>query len=67
MPLITSVSDELLALDLGSVVTRGDPDYVINHPQVVEGYLGGREEVIQRSGTLTKTRSRRRTKKEVAS
>jgi ABC-type branched-subunit amino acid transport system ATPase component/ABC-type branched-subunit amino acid transport system permease subunit len=52
MPLITSISDELLALDLGSVVVRGAPDDVINHPQVVEGYLGAREEVIQRSGTM---------------
>jgi branched-chain amino acid transport system ATP-binding protein len=51
MPLITSISDELLALDLGSVVVRGASDDVINHPRVVEGYLGGREEVIQRSGT----------------
>ncbi|MBA3654162.1 MAG: ATP-binding cassette domain-containing protein [Actinobacteria bacterium] len=67
MPLITSISDELIALDLGAVVTRGEPDEVINHPKVVEGYLGGREEVIQRSGTVKKTtRARKAKKKAVA-
>ena len=63
MPLITSISDELLALDLGSVVTRGEPDDVINHPQVVEGYLGARDEVIQRSGAV---KPRKRTTKRKA-
>ena len=59
MPLITAISDELLALDLGSVVARGVADDVINHPRVVEGYLGGREAVIQRSGARSSTRRRR--------
>jgi branched-chain amino acid transport system ATP-binding protein len=52
MPLITSVSDELIALDLGTVVTRGLPDEVVEHPKVVESYLGTSQEVIQRSGNL---------------
>jgi len=52
MPLITSVSDELIALDLGTVVTRGLPDEVVEHPKVVESYLGTSEEVIKRSGDL---------------
>jgi branched-chain amino acid transport system ATP-binding protein len=50
MPLICGISDELLALELGEVVARGLPDDVINDPRVVEGYLGGTEEVIKRSG-----------------
>jgi ABC-type branched-subunit amino acid transport system ATPase component/ABC-type branched-subunit amino acid transport system permease subunit len=50
MPLITSISDELVALDLGRVVAQGDPQHVIDHPAVVEGYLGSSTEVIQRSG-----------------
>jgi ABC-type branched-subunit amino acid transport system ATPase component/branched-subunit amino acid ABC-type transport system permease component len=58
MPLITAISDDLLALDLGTVVTRGAPEVVINHPQVVEGYLGGRDEVVQRSGKVTPRRSK---------
>ncbi|MGI8793267.1 MAG: ATP-binding cassette domain-containing protein [Acidimicrobiales bacterium] len=61
MPLITAISDELLALELGSVVARGTPDEVINNPRVIEGYLGGSEDVIFRSGERQQpTRARRR-------
>ena len=59
MPLITSISDELIALELGSVLVRGTPNEVVNHPAVVEGYLGGSEAVIHRSGT-TRRRGRGR-------
>jgi ABC-type branched-subunit amino acid transport system ATPase component/branched-subunit amino acid ABC-type transport system permease component len=57
MPLITSISDELLALELGAVVARGRPDEVINDPRVIEGYLGGSEDVIFRSGAGRSTRA----------
>jgi branched-chain amino acid transport system ATP-binding protein len=50
MPLIRSISDRLVALELGQVVAEGDPDSVIHDPRVVEGYLGGTLEVIERSG-----------------
>jgi branched-chain amino acid transport system ATP-binding protein len=50
MPLIIAVADELLALELGAVVTRGAPNDVIEHPQVVASYLGTSEEAINRSG-----------------
>jgi ABC-type branched-subunit amino acid transport system ATPase component/predicted MFS family arabinose efflux permease len=40
MPLITSVADELIALHRGEVMTRGTPDEVLQHPAVVESYLG---------------------------
>ena len=50
MPLITSVSDELLALELGEVVARGEPDEVLNDPRVVEGYLGSSEDAILEAG-----------------
>ena len=50
MPLIIAVADELLALELGAVVTRGAPNEVIEHPQVVASYLGTSEEAINRSG-----------------
>jgi ABC-type branched-subunit amino acid transport system ATPase component len=52
MPLLSSVSDELLALELGAVVTRGTPKDVLEHPQVVASYLGSTKEVINRSGDL---------------
>jgi branched-chain amino acid transport system ATP-binding protein len=58
MPLITGISDRMIALDLGTVVTDGPPGEVVNHPQVVASYLGTSEDVIARSGTST-TRRRR--------
>ncbi|HVM10771.1 MAG TPA: MFS transporter [Acidimicrobiales bacterium] len=53
MPLITSISDRMIALDLGTVVTDGPPHEVVNHPQVVASYLGTDEAVIARSGGRT--------------
>ncbi len=50
IPLVTAVSDELIALELGRVLARGDPDEVIHDPAVVAGYLGSSEAVIRRSG-----------------
>ena len=49
MNLIRSISDELLALDLGAVVTRGAPTTVVEDPRVVDSYLGTSEEAINRS------------------
>jgi branched-chain amino acid transport system ATP-binding protein len=40
MPLVTAIADELLALDLGEVVTRGPAEQVLHHPRVVASYLG---------------------------
>ena len=51
MPLISGVSDEVVALDLGCVVTRGTPDEVLSDSRVVSSYLGGDIDVIHRSGT----------------
>jgi branched-chain amino acid transport system ATP-binding protein len=71
MPLITSVSDEIIALELGTVVLRGTPDVVLSDPRVISSYLGGDIDVIQRSGESnraeaepaeTRTRARTRTR-----
>jgi len=62
MPLITSVSDEMLALDLGRVIASGHSDEVVADPRVIESYLGTAEEVISRSGdTKSAAPKRRRT------
>ena len=53
MPLISAVSDELLALVQGSVLTRGRPDEVLNDERVIEAYLGRTEATIQRSGSTS--------------
>jgi hypothetical protein len=51
MPLITGISNRIVALELGQVVTVDTPEKVINDPRVVESYLGGDLDVIHRSGT----------------
>ena len=52
MPLITSVADEIIALDLGQVIAQGSPEEVVNDPKVIASYLGSSEEAIARSGTV---------------
>ena len=53
MPLITGVSDRIVALELGHPIVEGTPQEVINHPRVVESYLGGDPAAINRSGRTT--------------
>lgn len=50
MPLITSVSDEIIALELGEVVVQGDADTVLSNKRVIDAYLGGDLDIINRSG-----------------
>jgi ABC-type branched-subunit amino acid transport system ATPase component len=51
MPLLTSLADEVIALDLGSVLVQGTPYEVVNDPQVVAAYLGSGA-AVARSGLL---------------
>jgi branched-chain amino acid transport system ATP-binding protein len=57
MPLITSISDEILALETGSVLTRGKPNDVLEDPRLVAAYLGTDRAVLERSGIRTKARA----------
>ena len=50
VPLLTAITDRMIALDLGAVVTTGTATEVINHPAVVASYLGGSEAAVARSG-----------------
>jgi len=50
MPLITSISDEIVALELGHVIARGTAHDVVRDPQVVASYLGTDQATIARSG-----------------
>lgn len=52
MPLISSVSDELIAMVQGEVLLRGQPAEVLNDERVIQAYLGTSEEAIKRSGVL---------------
>jgi len=49
MPLISAISDELLAMDQGTVLLRGLPDEVLNDERVIRSYLGTDQDIIQRS------------------
>ena len=49
MPLLRSVSDRLVAMDQGAVISEGDPDAVLGDPVVVESYLGSDEVAVNRS------------------
>jgi ABC-type branched-subunit amino acid transport system ATPase component/branched-subunit amino acid ABC-type transport system permease component len=66
IPLVSAISDELVALELGRVVARGEPDTVIHHPAVVEGYLGSSEAAIRRSGRAAARQRKSRGRKQPA-
>ena len=50
LPLISSISDRLIALDHGELIASGVPVEVLTHPDVVESYLGNSAAAQQRSG-----------------
>jgi ABC-type branched-subunit amino acid transport system ATPase component/predicted MFS family arabinose efflux permease len=58
MPLITAVSDRMLALELGSVIAEGSPSEIVRDPRVVESYLGGDVAVVNRSGNVARRKVR---------
>jgi ABC-type branched-subunit amino acid transport system ATPase component/ABC-type branched-subunit amino acid transport system permease subunit len=40
VPLLLSIADRLVAMDLGRVIADGPPNDVVRHPDVVSSYLG---------------------------
>jgi branched-chain amino acid transport system ATP-binding protein len=51
MPLVRSIADEIIALDLGRMLLRDTPDVVLHDPRVVASYLGTSDAALTRSGT----------------
>jgi len=49
MPLIMSMSDRVYCLELGRIISEGDPSTVRNDPKVIASYLGMDERTIDRS------------------
>ncbi|NLA37009.1 MAG: ATP-binding cassette domain-containing protein [Actinobacteria bacterium] len=53
MPLLRSVCDEMVALELGAVIAEGTPEQVLTNARVMSGYLGDDSTTIERSGSTT--------------
>jgi branched-chain amino acid transport system ATP-binding protein len=51
IPFLADVCDRFVALDQGRVIATGPPAIVLDHPLVVESYLGTSRAAITRSGT----------------
>ncbi len=52
MPLLRSICDEMIALELGGIIAQGAPTEVLEHPAVIESYLGTDDTAINRSGAV---------------
>jgi branched-chain amino acid transport system ATP-binding protein len=63
MPLITAVSDRIIALETGRVIAEGTPAEVLANPLVIASYLGTDEDVIARSGTRSRPARKPRARK----
>ena len=59
MPLLTAICDAMVALETGGVIATGTPKEVLNHPRVIESYLGTNEAAIMRSGAGQRSGRRR--------
>jgi branched-chain amino acid transport system ATP-binding protein len=52
MPLLRTICDEMVALELGGIIAQGTPEAVLEHPAVIESYLGTDDTAINRSGAV---------------
>ena len=53
MPLLSSICDRMIALEIGHVIATGTPAEVLAHPSVIESYLGTEAAAINRSGAIS--------------
>jgi branched-chain amino acid transport system ATP-binding protein len=47
MRLVKEISDRILALNFGQVITQGTPEVVLDHPEVMKAYLGEEGDVTK--------------------
>ncbi|HEV2369398.1 MAG TPA: ATP-binding cassette domain-containing protein, partial [Acidimicrobiales bacterium] len=52
IPLVSAISDRLVCLHLGQVLSQGAPGAVLSDPAVVASYLGSDDVAIARSGPM---------------
>lgn len=52
IPMIRSLSDEVVCMHLGEVIARGRPDDVLADSTVISSYLGFDDVAVARSGRL---------------
>ena len=53
IPMIMGMSDRIIAMEAGRVIAEGAPEVVRHDRRVVEAYLGGSIEAIERSGAAS--------------
>ena len=56
LPLVSTVSDRMVAMDLGEVLTIGTPGEVMSDQRVIDAYLGASQEALMRSGQVAERR-----------
>jgi ABC-type branched-subunit amino acid transport system ATPase component len=56
IPLIMSLADRIIAMDAGAIIAVGVPEEIRRDARVIEAYLGGSIEAIERSGSAAATR-----------
>ena len=63
VPLISTLADRIIAMDLGRVIADGTPDHVLNDRHVVEAYLGATayNELVGEMGGAKRRRARAKT------
>ncbi len=52
LPLITALSDRMVAMEAGAVLVTGTPAQVRSDPRVLASYLAASDDVVQRSGRM---------------
>jgi branched-chain amino acid transport system ATP-binding protein len=51
LPLLSAISQRMIAMELGQVLVTGTPDEVTSDPRVLSSYLAASDDVIHRSGS----------------